>query len=109
MITPDIHGRLWHPGTRLGLICSAIAFVVFGVTMTQDPDGPYAWLANFGPVLVLVPVAATTHAYRSGQRGTGQTWITDDRQASLSGGDRRRSVGRRPLGFEGFASVPPET
>lgn len=68
MITQDIQGKLWHRGTKIGLIYSVIAFIIFGVTMTQAPAGPYAWLANFGPLLILVPLAAASHAYVAGQR-----------------------------------------
>ena len=68
MITPDEKGNIWHRGTKLGLIYSLVAFIVFGVTMTQDPNGPYAWLANFGPILILVPTAAASQAYVAGRK-----------------------------------------
>jgi hypothetical protein len=68
MLTQDIDGKLWHRGTKLGLIYAVIAFIVFGVTMTQDPEGPLAWLSNFGPLLILAPLAAASHAYVAGRR-----------------------------------------
>ena len=68
MMTPDINGKLWHRGTKLGAIYSCITFLVFGLTMTQDTDGPLAWLSNLGPLMILAPMAAATHAYAWGQR-----------------------------------------
>ena len=68
MITQDVNGRFWHRGTKLGLAYAVLAFVIFGVTMTQDPDGPLAWLSNLGPLLILVPLAAASHGYVAGQR-----------------------------------------
>ena len=68
MMTPDINGKLWHRGTKIGAISSCITFLVFGLTMTQDPDGPLAWLSNLGPIMILMPMAAASHAYAWGQR-----------------------------------------
>ena len=36
--------------------------------MTQDPEGPFAWLSNFGLMIILAPMAAASHAYAWGQR-----------------------------------------
>lgn len=83
MITQDINGRWWHRGTRLGVVYSVVAFLIFGVTLTQDPDGPYAWLANFGPLLILVPLAAASHAFVAGQR---DRLATDSRRGEGRGG-----------------------
>lgn len=67
MLRQDINGKLWHRGTKLGVIYAVVTFIIFGITMTQEPDGPYAWLSNFGPLLILMPLAAASHAYSAGQ------------------------------------------
>lgn len=82
MIATDRKGRLWHRGTKLGLIYSVITLIVFGVTMTQDPDGPLAWLSSFGPLVILIPLASATQAYAWGQRDQFESSRTqeEDRQ-----------------------------
>ncbi len=68
MISKDNEGKLWHRGTKLGFIYSVISLIFFGVTMTQEPDGDLAWLRNFGPLIVIIPIAAATRAYAAGQQ-----------------------------------------
>jgi hypothetical protein len=67
MIRPDVNGKLWHKGTKLGVIYSLIVAVIFGVTTTQDPDGSLLWLEKFSFLLYLAPFAAASHGYFAGQ------------------------------------------
>ena len=68
MLTQDNAGRFWHRGTKIGLVYATIAFVWFGVTTTQEPGGPHAWLSNLGVFVVVFPFAAASHAYAIAER-----------------------------------------
>ena len=68
MVSQDSAGRIWHRGTQIGIIYMCVAIVWLGVTMTQDPDGPYSWLSKFGFSVVLLPLAAASHGYAIADR-----------------------------------------
>ena len=67
MIT-ESEGRIFHPGTRIGIAYAIVAFIFLGVTMTQDPSGPLAWMSKFGILAALAPIAAGSQAYARGRR-----------------------------------------
>jgi hypothetical protein len=66
MLTRDETQGFWHPGTKLGIIYALLSLVVLG--LTRDPAPAVAWLEQFSIVLVLLPLAAASHAYVAGKR-----------------------------------------
>ena len=68
MVTPDKTGKVWHRGTKLGLVYAVITFLVLGLTTSQDPEGTLAWLQKFSFLVVIAPLAAASQAYVLGLR-----------------------------------------
>jgi len=94
MFTPDSVGRFWHRGTKIGLVYTLIAFVWFGVTMTQDPDGPYGWLETWAILVALLPIAAASHGYAIAERA--QIRNQADKTTSRDQNGGTRSGERKP-------------
>ena len=71
MLTPDDQGRVWHPGTKLGILYS-IALAVFllltGVIPQEVPA--LQWLEKLQALAIFAPMAAASHAYVLGRRPT---------------------------------------
>jgi len=76
MFTPDENRRLWHRGTKIGVIYGLISFVILGVTTSQDPEGSLAWLSRFSSLVILLPIGAASQAYVAGRKDAGK-WQSD--------------------------------
>lgn len=70
MLTPDINGRYWNRGTKIGLLFSAIAMVVFAALdyLIHTSEVPDYWLPRIGTWLMILPLPSASYAYACGQR-----------------------------------------